>query len=575
MTIKRTVAALLALCLLCTGCIGSKPGEGESTPGSPDSSSEQSDVPDSPPKPLTEIATGLTLDSELISCAVHTQRGLLRIEEIAPGLDTYDLTVTLYDLHKNTVLGKVELGEGAWETGWTAEGFYAISLLSKTAFLYDLNGKMMRQIPLPTSVQSLSMAMLNMQADTFLLGDGTTAKLLLYEVSSGKTTAVAPMNGSISPLTYKNGRFYTANNTTGEVLCVEDQADIATSPLVGQDATLLTEDLAVSRTDTNFKITLPDNDTTYYVPFDAVDEIPMATADKAFVTAVCRTEKDVLALYDVSAETVRRMDVPHAVEQVHFLNGYELLVVTRDTDRHRLYVRHFTEQKPEKITVSKTDREAPVVVPDISEPEAPIPSGTHILDVPLLSQWPEFPTGCESVSAIMALRYLGESLTVTRFIREFLPQSAHFYYEDGVRYGPSPYEYFLGTPTTDAAYGCMEPVIRKALTAYFGSDDRLEETTGTSLDELCRTYIDHDLPVLVWVTIAMIDTYPSSSWHLEDGTLFQWPANEHCMVLVGYDEYKYYFNDPYTGQVMSYARTLCETRYEQMGKQSLVITRGN
>ena len=60
-------------------------------------------------------------------------------------------------------------------------------------------------------------------------------------------------------------------------------------------------------------------------------------------------------------------------------------------------------------------------------------------------------------------------------------------------------------------------------------------------------------------------------WYLqEDGSLFQWIGREHCLVLTGYDNQYYYFNDPLSGKV-KYAKSLVETRFSQLGKQSLVI----
>ena len=56
----------------------------------------------------------------------------------------------------------------------------------------------------------------------------------------------------------------------------------------------------------------------------------------------------------------------------------------------------------------------------------------------------------------------------------------------------------------------------------------------------------------------------------------QWLANEHCMVLVGYDEDAYYCNDPYNGNgVMRYARWVLEDRYAQMGYQAVAIVPTN
>lgn len=200
-------------------------------------------------------------------------------------------------------------------------------------------------------------------------------------------------------------------------------------------------------------------------------------------------------------------------------------------------------------------------------------TGSHKINVPILAQKPEYPSGCESVSAVMALQYLGEPIRVYQFIDAHLSMNSRFYYKDGMYCGPSPYEYFIGHPTSEQSYGCMAPVIEKALVSYFGDESRVVNATGASLRELCARYIDNDLPVLVWVTIAMQETYTSAEWYLEDGTLFEWPANEHCMVLVGYDVNNYIFNDPYSGKTVKYRRSLSEDRYDALGQQAIVITR--
>ncbi|MDE6776363.1 MAG: hypothetical protein K2J25_00330, partial [Oscillospiraceae bacterium] len=53
---------------------------------------------------------------------------------------------------------------------------------------------------------------------------------------------------------------------------------------------------------------------------------------------------------------------------------------------------------------------------------------------------------------------------------------------------------------------------------------------------------------------------------------FQWLANEHCMVLVGYDETYYYFNDTYDSNgLISFRRDITEKRYEEIGCYSVVV----
>lgn len=191
--------------------------------------------------------------------------------------------------------------------------------------------------------------------------------------------------------------------------------------------------------------------------------------------------------------------------------------------------------------------------------------------VPVLSQFPEFPTGCESVSTGMALKFYGENISCTRFIDEYLPKNADYYYDSGKRFGPSPYEYFIGSPRTAASYGCMAPVIEKALCDYFGNSDRVKNTTGTELDSLCSEYIDKGIPVIIWATINMQETNPKNTWYLSDGTRFTWPGNEHCLVLTGYDANSYYFNDPYAGKTVKFKKQTAKDRYAELGRQSVVI----
>ena len=47
----------------------------------------------------------------------------------------------------------------------------------------------------------------------------------------------------------------------------------------------------------------------------------------------------------------------------------------------------------------------------------------NVIDVPYLDQSVRYPTGCESVSAVMLLRYLGYEMSVDEFIEQYLDLS--------------------------------------------------------------------------------------------------------------------------------------------------------
>jgi len=197
----------------------------------------------------------------------------------------------------------------------------------------------------------------------------------------------------------------------------------------------------------------------------------------------------------------------------------------------------------------------------------------EFISVPYISQLGEYPTGCEIVSASMLLNYYNYNISVDDFIDNYLDSS--FLKEfNGSLYGPHPNESFVGDPRSIYSYGCYAPVIVNSINKILKREDFVENTTGSEFDELIENYVDKEIPVLVWVSINMNPTSVGTQWYVK-GTreTFQWISNEHCMVLVGYDKDKYYFNDPYEDNgVVGYDKKLVEKRFKELGKQSVVIS---
>jgi uncharacterized protein YvpB len=195
----------------------------------------------------------------------------------------------------------------------------------------------------------------------------------------------------------------------------------------------------------------------------------------------------------------------------------------------------------------------------------------QMIDVPYLSQDSDFPTGCESVSAVMVLQYYGKNISPEDFIENYLIQE-DFWEENGVRIGPSPWEAFVGSPYSSNSYGCYAPVIVDALRKACPTGFDVRNEMGSSLNKLVEIYIDTDIPVLIWATMDMKESYKSDQWQLENGETFTWIAGEHCLVLVGYDEDAYYFNDPYQNHgVVGYDKKTVEKRYRELGRQAVVL----
>ena len=85
----------------------------------------------------------------------------------------------------------------------------------------------------------------------------------------------------------------------------------------------------------------------------------------------------------------------------------------------------------------------------------------YVIDMKGLSQ-NGIPTGCEAVSAVMVLNYLGIDITPEDFINEYLPMEGFYRVGDCI-YGPNPEEKFAGDPFKKSSLGCYPPVIVEAV----------------------------------------------------------------------------------------------------------------
>lgn len=199
------------------------------------------------------------------------------------------------------------------------------------------------------------------------------------------------------------------------------------------------------------------------------------------------------------------------------------------------------------------------------------------LNVPFYSQTEEMPTGCELVSARMALEYLGVKISYDDILSH-LNISYLQVDKKGRLYGKSPFEAFIGDPYESTGFGCYPTVIIDMVEDMSVEGLRAEDTSSLPLDFVAKTYLNLDIPVLVWVTIGMGDSYLTDTWYLtdENGKItedeYTWRAAEHCMVLVGYDGDYYYFNDPLAGEgTVKCEKALVEERYNEIGCYSMIL----
>ena len=199
-----------------------------------------------------------------------------------------------------------------------------------------------------------------------------------------------------------------------------------------------------------------------------------------------------------------------------------------------------------------------------------------IIQAPYIDQSIKYPTGCESVSTVMLLQYLGYDISVDEFIADYL-EMKDFEEREGQLFGADPNLYFCGSPYDKDSFGCYAPVICKALEKMIGDKYEIVNETDTPIEELIKKYIDADIPVIFWACINMREPIVGPEWKLLDsGETFTWISNEHCMLLVGYDEEGYYFNDPHENRgLIRYDKELVENRHKAQYSMAVGVSKKN
>ena len=197
---------------------------------------------------------------------------------------------------------------------------------------------------------------------------------------------------------------------------------------------------------------------------------------------------------------------------------------------------------------------------DSNDPNFP---SCHDLELKLIEQYPELPAGCESVSLTMLLNYYGFDLDKQYIVDNHLIYSGNFV----LGYCGDPYSYSVGG-------GCYAPGMTDTANDFLTkrkSNFQAVNITGTEFDEVFE-YIAAGHPVLVWTTINM--AYPNKSYYEydNDGNVYGWDTNEHCVVLTGYD-YKantVTIYDPIAGIIYRDMDAFKDT-YDSMYQMAIII----
>lgn len=191
---------------------------------------------------------------------------------------------------------------------------------------------------------------------------------------------------------------------------------------------------------------------------------------------------------------------------------------------------------------------------------------TYQLDVPIISQYPELPTGCEITSLTILLNYLGYNIDKTTLAKNYLDYT----YSTSITFSDA----FIGNPFNNDGYGCFAPVIEKAAKKYLtsiNSNYNVQNKTGTELENLL-VEVANQHPIIVWTSMSLVDIHNKLVWTLSDGTKVYWPENEHVVVISGYNLENQTITviDPMKGKG-DYPLNRFQKIYNDMGKQAISI----
>ena len=183
------------------------------------------------------------------------------------------------------------------------------------------------------------------------------------------------------------------------------------------------------------------------------------------------------------------------------------------------------------------------------------------LDVEAMDQYPELPSGCESVALTIALNGMGAELDKTDIAEKYLE------YDDNFAVG------FCGDPFTDGGAGVYPPGLVSTAWNYINDKNAglyAFDTTGLTIEELCK-FIDAGCPAVVWTTVYM-------GWPYFDGgveyneVFYPWYDLEHCVCMYGYDveDNEVMISDPQRGKI-TVSMSEFEEIYDEIGRFSMIL----
>lgn len=283
---------------------------------------------------IKEICKDVNTVAELAE--VQSNKDIIKIDYILPGLDTYTLNTVIYSKQDNKVLSNTDFGTADFSTDILNDGFYIAKSTEKSVDFYSFDGTKTDTVNIPADDAK---GELSVSADgKYICFDNISASsLCLFDVDKNKVSTVcgteAPVSfagsdGDSFTVVFNGNRFVSVNMKTGE----------SKSTTAAERIRCANENGFVIKTDEGYAVLNSDGETEYTVKTDKNDDEVLDFSDKKLVTASDNAitvypfengGSDKASVTSAALSGAVRYEFGEDVIRASFLSDGQLLVVTK------------------------------------------------------------------------------------------------------------------------------------------------------------------------------------------------------------------------------------------------------
>jgi len=198
---------------------------------------------------------------------------------------------------------------------------------------------------------------------------------------------------------------------------------------------------------------------------------------------------------------------------------------------------------------------------------------SEIIDVPVISQLPELPRGCEVTSLSMLLQFKGINVDKMKLAKLIRKDPTPYQVKAGKVFFGHPNEGFVGDMynITNPGYGVYHKPIKELADHFL--PNQVVDLTGSDFSKL-QASVSNGIPVWVIINTTYKRLPPNEFriWDTPKGKV-DITYREHSVIITGYDKEYIYFNDPLTSEKNKKApKQEFIDAWVQMGSQAISLT---